>query len=751
MSDRGRRRFLVDDEVAGSTTSSTTSTRLKLKARSAILQAEAAALKKRHEIELEEENLRRRKEQLDMETRLAIVTAEAEVYNEADQVGHSVVNCDNGNMEPHISLNPLAPEWNLNSNRVNTANQPMKHNLECIKTEELLAAVHMPRAELSYFDGNPLEYWSFIRAFQNSVERVCNDDISRLTRLLQYRTGKAKRVIQCCTVMEPNLGYQKAQQLLKDRFSNSYVIAEAWINKIINGKSFGSHDKECLRDFADDLVNCETTLSSMNYLHEINTQRVLAKIVGRLPAYLQNRWLRQVREIRMGQSREPSIRDVVTFVTAAADEANDPVFSKLTTSRDRSFGGSSCEVQKTRRAQVFSGLTDQETVRSKSSSAQPHCVTYPCAGCEGSHKIFQCERFRNMKPEERCRLAREKGLCFNCLRVGHRAEACRLARNCSVQGCNKKHSRYLHLVSTAEVRANRNTEVDPPTTVNVNSGSTFTGAGAAKVVLPLVPVKAWDSEKNICISTYALLDTGSTTTFCTQRLANILQKEGKPEVLVLNTLGQSMSRVTTNVISMDVSDTDERNVIRLDTVYMTPKLPISTSCGASNDDLKEWLHLQDIRICDASLDQVDLLIGQDNPDALIPHEVRKSANHPKAPFAVKTVLGWTVQGPVKRCTTQGEFVGFTKGDALLQQSIERFWKLEDCDYNTADDKGMSVCDRKVVSLWESSLNMSEGHYELPIPFGQIPPGLENNRAVAESRLYFLKRRLKDHMQGFCVI
>jgi len=67
----------------------------------------------------------------------------------------------------------------------------------------------------------------------------------------------------------------------------------------------------------------------------------------------------------------------------------------------------------------------------------------------------------------------------------------------------------------------------------VNSGSTFTGAGAAKVVLALVPVKAWDSEKNICISIYALLDTGSTTTFCTQRLANVLQKDGKPELLVI--------------------------------------------------------------------------------------------------------------------------------------------------------------------------------------------------------------------------
>ena len=65
----------------------------------------------------------------------------------------------------------------------------------------------------------------------------------------------------------------------------------------------------------------------MNYLHEINTQRVLANIVGSLPAYLQNR-LRQVSDIMVGQSREPKIRDVVT---AAADDANDPVYGKVTT------------------------------------------------------------------------------------------------------------------------------------------------------------------------------------------------------------------------------------------------------------------------------------------------------------------------------------------------------------------------------------------------------------------------------------
>jgi len=243
------RRSIIDDEITvikaaedigpgdsvsqtnRSTTSSTASQRIKLAAKAAALKEEAGTMEKRHELEIEERNLMQRREKLELETQLAIVNAEAEVYQleNASRVSPSHVGVTTNAHEASTSavpvvvqgstaLNPLAPEWPRDTG----GDTVTRHR-------QLLAAIHVPHATLMNFDGNPLEYWAFIISFQNSVERVCEDDISRLTRLLQYCTGKAKRVIQCCSIMEPSEGYAKAQQLLKERFGNNYVIAEAWL------------------------------------------------------------------------------------------------------------------------------------------------------------------------------------------------------------------------------------------------------------------------------------------------------------------------------------------------------------------------------------------------------------------------------------------------------------------------------------------------------------------------------------------
>jgi len=94
---------------------------------------------------------------------------------------------------------------------------------------QLLAAFHLPHTEMIKFDGNPLQYWSFIRSFENSIQRICDDDGSRLTPLLQYCVGKVSNVIHCCTVMPSREGYKHAHKLLNERFGNKYRISESWI------------------------------------------------------------------------------------------------------------------------------------------------------------------------------------------------------------------------------------------------------------------------------------------------------------------------------------------------------------------------------------------------------------------------------------------------------------------------------------------------------------------------------------------
>jgi len=726
-------------------TSSVTSSRAKLVAKAAALRVEAEVLKQRHRLEAEEAALRRKREEFELHAQLAVLTAEANALGEThqEQPQQQQVGIMSNSQQPFSNLNPMAPQWTAAEY---TGFNRQLDDMVLGRHQELLAAVHLPHAEIMHFDGNPLDYWSFIRSFQNTIERVCTDDVSKLTRLLQYCKGRAKHVIQCCAVMDPKEGFERAKSLLKERFGNNYVIAEAWVNKVAKGKAVSPHDKEALREFADDLVNCEVTLTAMNCLQEVNSQRVLVEIVGRLPTYLQNRWIRQVREVRTNHGREANMKDLVSFVTAAAEEATDPVYSKLTSGKEKPHGEKNYPQQKFIKRQSFSGLTNHDSTPSpikgmaECQSRTPHV----CIVCGGPHNIFQCERFRGLKPEERRKLVQSKGLCFNCLKGGHRAEACELQRICSVPGCGRKHTRYLHLTPVTEATVSSPSDERPAHTVSANQGTgqAFSGAGIARVALPLVPVKAWAPDKNRYISTYALLDNGSTTSFCTKRLAEQLQGDGKPEVLMLNTLGQTAHRMETTVVSLDVTDVDEQNTVHLSTVYTTTELPISPQCGAVRDELKSWSHLCDIEICDAPIESVDLLIGQDNPEALIPHEVRVSNSQSgKVPFAVRTLLGWTVQGPVKGKNNQRAVVGFTKSDIALQQSLQRFWELDSDEKMTDETRGMSVNDKRVIELWQSKLQISDGHYELPIPFSKSPPQLSDNRIVAERRLELLRKKL----------
>jgi len=723
--------------IASHSTVSSVGARLRAAAKAAKLKAQYMSLKAKHDLESEEQKLRQKREEFDLQTQLAMAAAEAKVYEQPCETEAAV-----------SDLNPEASEWQPTAQLVPPG--PPSGQVQGDLSQQLIAAVSMPHAQLMSFDGSPLEYWTFIRAFENSVEKVCEDSVSRLTRLLQYCTGKAKRVIQCCAVMEPDMGYKRAHELLRDRFGNSYVIAEAWMKKVTDGRVIESQDGEALQEFADDLCNCVQTLEAMSCLSEINTQRVLAKIVGRLPMYLQNRWIREVRDLRVKKCKVAGIQDLVSFVTGAAEEANDPVYRKLRdTSKPRQRG--------TYKGQNFHTVTEPQ---------RPSLKIVNCAMCGGDHSIFQCKKFKESSPEARCKFARDNRLCFNCLKAGHMSKSCKLARTCSVPGCSQKHSRFLHQVVRSGVVRNvtcddvRETTHSSPNNASTEVSSGFvnaedrcmvTGAGSTKTALPIVPVKVRSPDGHYCVSTYALLDNGSTTTFCTRALAQSLRLDGRQETLTLSTLGGS-GGMETSVVNMTVTDADEQNVVQLRTVYTKEKLPISLMNGATEDEVRRWPHLQGIEVHNMTNGHVDLLIGQDCPEALMPLEVRSSSESSVAPFAVRTVLGWTIQGPVKTPGRHVAFVNFVRNDVELHQKLEKFWKLDFGEELTNDVKGMSVEDRRAVSVMEETVSKVDGHYELAIPFKQRPVNLPNNRLLAEVRLCNLGRKLghdEQLQQKYC--
>ena len=173
------------------------------------------------------------------------------------------------------------------------------------------------------------------------------------------------------------------------------------------------------------------------------------------------------------------------------------------------------------------------------------------------------------------------------------------------------------------------------------------------------------------------------------------------------------------------------------------EFPLFHDCVATVEDIKKWDHLRNLDYDNTFNDIVSLVIGLDHPHLLRPLEVRSGAD--REPYAVRTALGWNINGPVSNVTEHKKHVSYfisaisSKRDPLLEQ-VERFWKLEDCQDLHSSDKAFSVEDKRVLQTWNENIKRIGKHYELPIPMKE-GFNLKNNLMQVKERQLSLKRKL----------
>ena len=90
-------------------------------------------------------------------------------------------------------------------------------NPPAVTREDLLNVMHLPKVEVDKFDGNPLEYLTFIAVFDEVVDSTVMDGQVKLTRLLQYTSGSAKAAIRNCALIGGESGYSQARDILHNR------------------------------------------------------------------------------------------------------------------------------------------------------------------------------------------------------------------------------------------------------------------------------------------------------------------------------------------------------------------------------------------------------------------------------------------------------------------------------------------------------------------------------------------------------
>ncbi len=81
-------------------------------------------------------------------------------------------------------------------------------------------------------------------------------------------------------------------------------------------------------------------------------------------------------------------------------------------------------------------------------------------------------------------------------------------------------------------------------------------------------------------------------------------------------------------------------------VFTTEKIPVSESSIPRQEDVDRWPHLKNVQLRKINSSTVSLLIGNDVPGALESKEVIECSG--KGPYAIRTVLGWTINGPKEK-------------------------------------------------------------------------------------------------------
>lgn len=579
-----------------------------------------------------------------------------------------------------------------------------------LSSKEIMGLLNYPRLEIPKFSGNPIHYYSFIAMFDEAVSCSKESDKTKLTRLLQFTEGKAHDAIMLCADMSDGTGYEQARKILYERYGNIHLVTQRLINDMRDGKEVRGPEE--LEAFCDQLRNCCMTLKQMGKIQEVQSHMYISDIVDRLEKFIRNKWRTRVFEVKKKHDRYPTFEEFVEFVVEITWQETDPVYGKMHGKRsNKRSDGKSSEVKHEKRSSTFSTNVNQGF------------KSYKCVLCKGEHRLFYCQKFKDMKPPERLRFVTDNKLCENCLFSNHATVDCRKSSVCSVPGCGARHTKFIHvgqrdasgsenLVTKSQVKIVKN--------ANVNTTS--------DVHMPVVPVKV-----NGDCETCSILDSASTSSFCTRSLVDYLKVKGNPVTYSIRTLNKPVEEVHSVSVNLNLSSLDGHQNLTVSNVYVVEEIPFKSSCPIS-----DFPHLKGIDLV-AGGQTIDLLLGQDNAEALVPLEVRKGKRG--EPFACRTLFGWCVNGLSKfvEPTSKNVVANFISSSLSASVDVDKLWRLEN-EGITREEQSWSVKDREVIDLWDKSVRLVDGHYELPIPWKhdiQMP----NNIAVASSRLKSLKSGL----------
>lgn len=333
-----------------------------------------------------------------------------------------------------------------------------------------------------------------------------------------------------------------------------------------------------------------------------------------------------------------------------------------------------------------------------------------CPYCSNTlHFLDQCSNFKQLTKEQKTTWVKSNNRCWRCGRH-HQATQCRLKVLCKT--CQGKHLEALHEVN---LRApDHKTATGHVTGTKVKSSADVLYldrcSGCNQVLLKVSKVLLRNGQHTL--ETYAILDDGSERTILLQDATQRLQLQGTPESLTLRTVRQGLRTLHGTSVTFKISPAGQpTKTFTIERAFSAGELGLAEHSYPVKPLQQRYKHLKKLPLQSFTNAQPLLLIGSDCPHLVTPIEPVR-LGPPGGPAAVKTRLGWTLQGPVKSIQQSSHpqqclFLAATSPAAELFNQVEKLWQLDTLPYRSEKLVTRSRRDEEALNLLEAKTTRLE--------------------------------------------
>ena len=449
----------------------------------------------------------------------------------------------------------------------------------------LLKIQSAPNVDMDYFDGNPLDYQYFKSLFKELIDKKIDDPLGKLARLIKYTRGEPKELIQHCIQMPQPDGYVMAQELLEKEYGDPHKVSSAYMKELRSWKPINAGDVNELKRYYRFLLKCNTNRKGDVYLKLLDNPETLRILQSKLPYKMRERWTRRAVQQRETEKGELVFADFVELVRMECKFLDDPVYSVLPDSVERSKS-------EDRSRKKFGG--NEKIFASQVNEEEQVTLHAACLYCADRHDIDSCQKFIQLAHREKREYLFKQKICFHCYEVftfssDHGYNKCKNKRFCGI--CKDPHPTAMH--RDQEKKEHAEEAIESARTTHMDDDQTDS------IGMPIIPVRLYASgNPKRSVIVYAMLDVCSTGTFILQETVDQLNEEAEGATVNIRTV-IGMKRSRKNYIKKDklviesVSNSVNSKPIKLPKCYCEESLPVEHDEIITIGGLKKWSYLRE--------------------------------------------------------------------------------------------------------------------------------------------------------------